>query len=83
MLSMIIMCWVKLCCCLSFSQSYIKEPFRVRREALRLSFREVEGVCESLMLLAFNTGLSRSVKSQGKLDFFTKVSETSENLTGN
>lgn len=24
-------------------QSYIKEPFRVRREALRLSFREVEG----------------------------------------
>ena len=30
-------------------QSYVKEPFRVRREALRSSFTEIEGVRDSLL----------------------------------
>ena len=36
-----------------FLQSYIKEPFVVRREALRSSFKEVEGVRESLIVYSF------------------------------
>ena len=38
-----------------FFQSYIKEPFRARREALRSSFTEVEGVGKGFFIITSQT----------------------------